>query len=321
MPELEILRRHYPQTPSNAASEAARRRARAELLARIDATRPSPRPARTRARLALMAGGAATAVAISAALFLGAETPGGGGTASAAAQALREVAHVARSQPPLAVPVDGRYLYLRTVEAHLTQTDIGARWLEPRITESWVRPAGGRARVTFGRFEFLSRGERRRFHEVFRERGIPLPAPPDEVRSFALPAPDRLRLPSDPDALYDRLYERARGHSEGTYRQMFTLVGDALRDPAATTPRQRGALYEVAARIPGVELVGRVRDRSGRDGIAVAMRNEPDGTRDTLIFDPQSGALLAEEKVGLHGGFYPAGKTVSYATYSARIVD
>ncbi len=117
------------------------------------------------------------------------------------------------------------------------------------------------------------------------------------------------------------IYERARGHSEGTYRQMFTLVGDALRDPAATTPRQRGALYEVAARIPGVELVGSVRDRSGRDGIAVAMRNEPDGTRDTLIFDPESGALLGEEKVGLHGGFYPAGKVVSYATYSARIVD
>ena len=321
MPELETLRRHYPDTSSSAATEAARRRARAKLLARIDPPQPSPRPARARVRLALMAGGVATAAAIASAILLGTETPGGGGTASAAAQALREVAHVARSQPPLAVPGDGRYLYLRTVEAHLTQTDIGARWLEPRITESWVRPEGGRERVSFGSFEFLTRGDRRRFHEVFRERGIPVPAPPDEVRSFALPAPDRLRLPSDPDALYERLYERARGHSEGTYRQMFTLVGDALRDPAATTPRQRAALYEVAARIPGVELVGSVRDRSGRDGIAVAMRNEPDGTRDTLIFDPQTGALLGEEKVGLAGGFYPAGKAVSYATYSARIVD
>ena len=42
MPELEVLRRHYPEPPPSAATDAARRRARSDLLARIDATERSP---------------------------------------------------------------------------------------------------------------------------------------------------------------------------------------------------------------------------------------------------------------------------------------
>jgi hypothetical protein len=317
MPELEVVRRHYPEVPPGPAIDAVRQDAWDELRARIDAP-PRPRT-RGRLRLAIAVGAVTAAAAAAAAVLVG--PPGGGGTASAAARALREAASAARSQPVLAVPRDGRYLYVRTVEAHLTQTDIGPRWLEPQITESWLGPEGGRTRVSYGEFEFLSPGERRRFREAFVDRGLPVPAPPAKPRLFDAPPPDRLRLPSDADALYGRLYARARGHSEGTYREMFTLVGDALRDPTATTPRQRAALYEVAARIPGVELAGRVRDRAGRRGIAVTMRNEPDGTRDSLIFDPGTGALLGQERVALPDGFYPAGKTVSYATYSSGIVD
>jgi hypothetical protein len=173
--------------------------------------------------------------------------------------------------------------------------------------------------VRFGPFEGIGPRDRR----ILEERGLPVPSAPEGVRWSRVPPPDRLDLPSDPDALFERLHEEASGHSEGTYTQMFTLVRDGLLDPSATTPAQRAALYEVAARIPGVELDGRARDRAGRPGIAVSIRNEPDGRTDRLIFDPGTGVLLAGEEVALPGrafGYRP-GETIGYATYTSGVVD
>ena len=142
-------------------------------------------------------------------------------------------------------------------------------------------------------------------------------APSDTRLSPAHP----LDLPSDPSALYDRLEQEAAGNGNGTYREMFTLVGDSLRE-TSTTPAQRAALYEVAARIPGVELVGRVRDSAGRPGIAVAMSDR--GIRSELVFDPKTSVLLSEDQVALPGNpyGYRAGTRVGYATYLVqRVVD
>ena len=103
--------------------------------------------------------------------------------------------------------------------------------------------------------------------------------------------------------------------------EMFTLNGDSLRETAAT-PAQRAALYQVAARLPGIELVGAVHDDAGRPGTAVAMDDH--GIRSTLVFDPQTSALLQEEQVALPGNSYgyAAGERVGYATYLVqRIVD
>jgi hypothetical protein len=314
MPELELLRRGYPETPADTA--AAREAALAALRERIEA---SSRP-RRRPRLAVAVAGIAATAVIAGAVLVGSGTPGGGGTASAAAaEALRGAAEAARSQPMVEVPDDGRYLYFRSVEAYMTQTDIGASWLEPRVRETWVRPGGGRARTAYAPYQSIGPRDRR----IFEERGLPLPVAPDRARWSRAASPERLDLPSDPDALFERLHDEASGHSEGTNRQMFTLVRDGLLDPSATTPEQRAALYEVAARIPGVELDGRARDRAGRPGIAVSIRNEPDGRVDRLIFDPGTGALLASEEVALpEGGFgYRPGELIGYATYRTAIVD
>jgi hypothetical protein len=320
MPELELLRRHYPET--EAETGAARERARAALLERIEAgERPRPRRAaglrRRRFRLALAAAGVA-AVAIAGAAALDSDTPGGGTASASAAEALMGAAEAARSQPMVSVPSDGRFLYLRSVEAYLATTDIGASWLEPRVRETWLRPGGGRARVTWAPFEGIGPKDR----ASFEERGLPVPAAPERARWSRVPPPERLDLPSDPDELFERLHDEASGHSEGTNRQMFGLVRDGLLDPSATTPEQRAALYEAAARIPGVELDGRARDRAGRPGIAVSIRNEPDGRTDRLIFDPATGALLASEEIALPGnGFgYPPGRAIGYATYASGVV-
>jgi hypothetical protein len=62
--------------------------------------------------------------------------------------------------------------------------------------------------------------------------------------------------------------------------------------------RARSALYEVAARLPGVE--------SGRPGVAVAMRDEVNHLRSELIFDPAT----------------PEGTRIGWAVYlRSEVVD
>lgn len=111
-----------------------------------------------------------------------------------------------------------------------------------------------------------------------------------------VPAFTALDLPDDADALYERIERDATGCGDGLHEEMFTLIGDALRE-TRTLPAQRAALYEVAGRIPGVELVGRVRDPLGRSGLAVAFPSTADKRRHTLIFDAETAVLLSEEQV------------------------
>jgi len=107
---------------------------------------------------------------------------------------------------------------------------------------------------------------------------------------------------------------------------MFTLVADALRDTDGAAPDSslalRVALYEVAARIPGAELVGPATDRVGRHGVAVAYVDSKIHERHELIFDPKTSALLGEEYVELEGNSYgyPAGTVTGCATYGSSAV-
>jgi len=106
-----------------------------------------------------------------------------------------------------------------------------------------------------------------------------------------------------------------------------------------TQPAVRGALYEVAADLPGVELVGRVKDAAGRSSVAVAYTHDTGegAIRQEFIFDPQTAVLLGERYVlvedstidvesGGAGAIYglvgPAGTVGFEATYfDPGIVD
>ena len=70
---------------------------------------------------------------------------------------------------------------------------------------------------------------------------------------------------------------------------MFTIVGDLLRESPAP-PALRRALWEVAATIPGVQLVGPVTDAAGRAGVAV------ERGRARYVLDPSDGRLLEESE-------------------------
>lgn len=315
MSELDLLRRLAPETAP--PTDAERARARAVLVAQIGAAEQAP-TRRRRLRLVPAIAVVATA-ATAAAVFLGVGTKGE--ESASAAAALRDAATVARSQPPPPELGPGEYLYVKSVTAYLsTSVYSEENWfsvLVPRVREIWFGLDGGRMRETSGKPVFLSERDRREWIEAGR------PNVREHAWGGRTEPVQPLDLPSDPDALYEHLERVAAGHPEGVHEEMFTLVGDALRETNAS-PEQRAALYEVAARIPGVELIGAVKDPAGRAGLAVAMRSEADGIRHTLVFDPATSVLLAEEQVALgdNSWDYPEGTVIGYATYlTTAVVD
>jgi hypothetical protein len=323
MPELELLRRHYPEAP--AADEAARERAWDLLVARIDQPRRRRRP---RPRLVLAVAAAIAAVAAPL-LLLGSGERGGGASASAATR-LREVASVARAQPPVALPARGRYLYVRihSVPTLLFRAeppfdrgirsadDFGFAAQVPNTREIWLNGRRGHQRIVNRRAVFPTAADRRAWIAAGRPQ-----LPGGDVVEDELGRPSPVDLPSDPDRLYSHLEREAAARESGNLGYMFTLVGDTLAAWNAT-PEQRAALFEVAARIPGVELLGERTDPAGRTGVAFRMRDELDPFEITLIVDPETSQLLAKTSVTLPGGAAPAGIVVESSTYDApRLVD
>jgi hypothetical protein len=309
MPALERIRELYPDSPPPLPK--ARARARLALVKRIER---QPRRRLPRRILLPTAGLAAAAAAAAIALV------GVGDEASidaSAAAVLRDAAVKVRAQEPAG---EGGVLYVKSVDAYLsTWADVGNfSVLVPHVREIWQGPRGGLLNSSSGRPKFLSERDRQAWIAAGRPNVYE-----GDTDSMRLPRQEASDLPSKPGALFERLEAEARGHSEGTHRQMFTRLGDYLRE-TNITPRQRAALYEVAARIPGVELVGTVRDPVGRKGIAVAMEQRNDGVRHTLVIDSATGTLLSEEQVTLENNSYgyPAGTVVGHSTYlKTRIVD
>ena len=94
-------------------------------------------------------------------------------------------------------------------------------------------------------------------------------------------------LPTDPAKLEPVLRSDIKSAGPNATAELYSVVGDLLRESPAA-PALREALYEVAANIPGVKLLGHYKDTLGRTGTAV----ERDG--ETLVIDPNNGQLLAD---------------------------
>jgi hypothetical protein len=97
-------------------------------------------------------------------------------------------------------------------------------------------------------------------------------------------------LPTESGALESRLRATSLDGIRDGDTELFALVGDLLRESPAP-PTLRKALWEVVARVPGVSLVGAVRDSSGRPGVAIERGGHG------YVLDPTTGRLL-EEYIG-----------------------
>ena len=107
-------------------------------------------------------------------------------------------------------------------------------------------------------------------------------------------------LPTEPGALEDRLRSGINGAGKDDDSEMFVIVGDLLRESPAP-PALRKALWEVAARIPGIELVGAVTDHAGRAGVAVERGDQ------RYVLDPSDGRLLEESSGGWRATYLAQG--------------
>lgn len=316
MDEIDALRTLGSDVP--APDLQAKQAARATLLAHAQATSPRPRWAAL-SRLGLRRSGIAAAVAAVAlvALVGSGVLPLGAQPDPAAAAALNRVADIAAAQPA-GSGVGYRHTksegaYLSGVGGDADHPD-GIWALVPVGREIWIGPDGS------GRL-FESRGEPIWFgpadEAAWVAAGAPDllggqvsdtrfgPTPPNFEPGTPQPWPGSLHyedldaLPTDVGALRAVIDARAAAGGGATDYQRFTIVGDLLRETVGT-PQLRAALYRVAAGLGGVELIGSVTDRAGRTGIGVAMTSHESSRgleRRTLIFDPDTSMLLAEEDV------------------------
>jgi hypothetical protein len=126
-------------------------------------------------------------------------------------------------------------------------------------------------------------------------------------------APSLGSLPTDPKALLADIQAGkvdAGGAPPGD-AGAFQVIGDLL-ERADASPALRSALYQAAAEIPGVELIGTAHDAVGRTGTAVA-------------FDPKSSQLLGEATVVSDPAAYcrlglRAGTVVSSTSYLGNAI-
>ncbi|SEO86246.1 hypothetical protein SAMN05216267_104827 [Actinacidiphila rubida] len=101
-------------------------------------------------------------------------------------------------------------------------------------------------------------------------------------------------LPTAPTALRARLRPYAEPGQDPS-EEIFGTIGDLLASPAP--PKVRAALFEVAARLPGVRVAGPATDGSGRHGTAV---ERGDGTIVVrYVIDP-TGRLLETVVSSVH---------------------
>ncbi len=135
---------------------------------------------------------------------------------------------------------------------------------------------------------------------------------------FGLDWQELFALPTETDALREKVYELAADKGPGPDAEAFVVVGDLLRESPAP-PALRAALLRVAATIPGVELGARTTDGAGRPVIPVSRPH--DGVVHRLLLDPDGGRLLGEDSVSSReirasepGRMFPAGTVLFRST-------
>ena len=132
-----------------------------------------------------------------------------------------------------------------------------------------------------------------------------------------------LRLQSDPDELYAKLAEEARkygqpGQTVSDY--VFDSILDDLGESVAS-PQERAALFEAAARIPGVEIDEGAVDERGRVGIGIIHRSDFSHSDSEFVFDPATAQMLETSEVATEGNLFgDPGDLVGHAIFDAPVL-
>ncbi|TDC82492.1 hypothetical protein E1193_11635 [Micromonospora sp. KC606] len=110
--------------------------------------------------------------------------------------------------------------------------------------------------------------------------------------SFPLPPMDLAPLPSGRAQLNDLL--KVRFGAGAVSNEVSMVYGRYV------VPRQtRAEILRVLAEVPGFLWRGEVTDRAGRKGVAITFDDRDNNAQSLLIFDPNTGELLAHERLTL----------------------
>src|SRR6266508_2713342 len=303
--ELEDIRRELDEETLAAA--------RAHAYATLEKPQPvverlaaahSPRTAR---RVGLLGAAGVAAAAVMVALTGLVPVLPGGGEPATALRVLNAAASVAAAQPATA-PGPGEYTYVKQ------------RWGivgGPGGTVEWWIASDGSGRMhrngahTIGVWVMTQeggRGERRVFVEGHDRTARDATFGPGRFGEFYEKVnPGGLDgridgLPSDPKALEVLLRRKRREapdfNPDPTTQslQMLQLIEEILANPLAS-PELRGAVYEIAAGLEGVEIREHVADPVGRAAKAIALCSDAIPARYEVFFDPATSATLGTREV------------------------
>lgn len=296
MNDLELVREFRQASPD--PSQEDRDEARAALMARVEVVSERSDISRRRSpRRWIIAATAAAVIAVVIPLMLPSGSPGGADPA--AAEVLHRLAEVASEGSAPALPQPGEYVYTRSeftgIELYVTGTEQpNFRFSVPTIRRAWISPDGsGRIVEVGGEVVFPTAAD----EAAWKAAGSPDLGQQDGQDSVyeagGLELQDHAGLSTDPHALRPQIEAMADKENQSPLES----VADVLI-AGGNSPELRSALFEVAATLPEVDLVGSVNDPSGRPGIAIA--GARGSSRFELIFDQDSSALLAKL-----GGFKP----------------
>lgn len=316
-----------------------------DLKAAFRASEPTRRglarlPRSSRRLLLSAAGLVAVAAGVAAGFVLGFQ--GGSSTPASATAALLEAAQSAAHRPQ-PFPTNSQFWYLRsqtTVWAPILAglpfhccTPEQAKRLravpKARVTsetQSWISPdRAGLEKIRVVSVHFPSAAARRRWERLGRPSFLPMEFPTPTVKlapvgkgiyllgNLELTRDQLLAAPTDPHKLYRRLY--AAGN--GTTAEVFVEIEDTLR-AYPSTARLRAALYRTLALVPGIRLIGSVRDSVGRRGTAVAIVQH--GLENELIFNTATSDMLEERSIIVSKHLGIPGTITESTTYLQRAV-
>jgi hypothetical protein len=249
-----------------------------------------------------LAAASLAAAIVTIAAVLGVSLSGG---ASAAASELRRLGSIASTTPGLQ-PVEGKYVLARSEEVRPeSDTDLatGTTYtvLTHLETQTWIAADGSGFRRTVVRdAELATPADVAAWEAVGRPE---LPQAGDvRVERYGLgeaPWFDVDALPTDADRLEDTLRSGDPIPWPTDDADVFHLIGELLAQGDAS-PQLRAALFEVAARLDAVELLGDATDPVGRRGIGLALDGAEHRTR--LVFDPTTSQALSIESYPIHEG-------------------
>jgi len=160
-----------------------------------------------------------------------------------------------------------------------------------------------------------------RTHGLMQRRYIPSQTFPKGQQIDLTVYPRAADLPTDPAALEQFIVRHFNGGQQDA-AAAFDFAGTFLQSGAP--PRVRAALYRMIENLPGIQSLGPMTDNLGRHGIGVGFTQY--GTRDVLIFDPATSAVLEREGIAADPSQIPVppgsarfrvNEVINYTVYKA----